>query len=38
MITTNVVNNALCVDLDTYLEPFRLLATDAQAGRQGTAR
>jgi hypothetical protein len=38
MIATNVVNNALCVDLDTYLEPFRLLPADAQAGRQGTAR
>jgi alkylhydroperoxidase family enzyme len=38
MIATNVVNNALRVDLDTYLEPFRLLPADAQAGRQGTAR
>ena len=38
MLATNVVNNALRVDLDTYLEPFRLLPADAQAGRQGTAR
>jgi alkylhydroperoxidase family enzyme len=38
MIATNVVNNALRVDLDEYLEPYRLLAADASAGRQGTAR
>jgi alkylhydroperoxidase family enzyme len=36
MLATNVVNNALRVDLDGYLEPYRLL--DASTGRQGPPR
>jgi alkylhydroperoxidase family enzyme len=31
MLATNVVNNALNVDLDAYLEPYR--KTASQAGR-----
>ena len=38
MVATNVFNNALRVDLDEYLEPYRKPETARRAGRRADGR